>query len=100
MEGTPLYVLGPIICDIAPGCDHIISSIGATVSTKAGANFIWYVTDVKHATLPEPEDVKFGVIATSIGAYVCDIAKSVHNAEKDLAIANPRKKFDWENNII
>lgn len=93
---APFYMLGPIVCDIAPGYDHIVSSIGAAASAKAGADFICYVTPAEHLALPSPEDVKEGVISTRIGAYVGDMAKGVHNGEKDLAMANARKALDWE----
>lgn len=93
---APFYMLGPIVCDIAPGYDHIVSSIGAAASAKAGADFICYVTPAEHLALPSPQDVKDGVIATRIGAYVGDMAKGVHNGEKDLAMADARKALDWE----
>ena len=93
---APFYMLGPIVCDIAPGYDHIVSSIGAAASAKAGADFICYVTPAEHLALPSPQDVKDGVISTRIGAYVGDMAKGVHNGEKDLIMANARKALDWE----
>ena len=95
-SGAPFYMLGPIVCDVAPGYDHIVSSIGAAASAKAGADFICYVTPAEHLALPSPQDVKDGVIATRIGAYAGDMAKGVHNGEKDLAMANARKALDWE----
>ncbi|WP_409200075.1 phosphomethylpyrimidine synthase [Methanobrevibacter sp. DSM 116169] len=95
-SNAPFYMLGPIVCDIAPGYDHIVSSIGAAASAKAGADFICYVTPAEHLALPSPQDVKDGVIATRIGAYAGDMAKGVHNGEKDLAMANARKALDWE----
>lgn len=95
-SGAPFYMLGPIVTDIAPAYDHIVSSIGAAASAKAGADFICYVTPSEHLALPGPEDVKAGVIATRIGAYVGDMAKEVHNGEKDLAMANARKNLQWE----
>ncbi|MDR1721612.1 MAG: phosphomethylpyrimidine synthase [Methanobrevibacter sp.] len=93
---APFYMLGPLVTDISPGYDHISSAIGAAASAKAGADFICYVTPAEHLALPGPEDVKTGVIATRIGAYVGDMAKGVHNGEKDLDMANARKKLDWE----
>ena len=95
-RNAPFYMLGPLVCDIAPGYDHIVSSIGAAASAKAGADFICYVTPAEHLALPSPQDVKDGVIATRIGAYVGDMAKGVHNGEKDLIMANARKDLDWE----
>ena len=76
---APFYMLGPIVTDIAPAYDHIVSSIGASQSAAAGADFICYVTPAEHLALPGPEDVKMGVIASRIGAYVGDMAKGIHN---------------------
>lgn len=95
-RGAPFYMLGPIVTDIAPAYDHIVSSIGAAQSAAAGADFICYVTPAEHLALPGPEDVKMGVIATRIGAHVGDMAKGRHNGELDLAMANARKKLNWE----
>ncbi|MGC9517623.1 MAG: phosphomethylpyrimidine synthase [Methanomicrobiales archaeon] len=93
---APFYMLGPIVTDIAPGYDHIVSSIGAAASASSGADFICYVTPAEHLALPYPDDVKEGVISTRIGAYVGDMAKGIHNGEKDLLMANARKKLNWE----
>ena len=93
---APFYMLGPIVCDIAPGYDHIVSAIGAAESAKAGADFICYVTPAEHLALPSPSDVKEGVIATKIGAYAGDMAKGVHNGERDLEMAYARKDLNWE----
>lgn len=92
---APFYMLGPIVTDIGAGYDHIVSSIGAAASAGSGADFICYVTPAEHLALPYPEDVKEGVIATRIGAYVGDMAKGVHNGEKDLIMANARKNLNW-----
>ncbi|MDI3484168.1 MAG: phosphomethylpyrimidine synthase [Methanobacteriaceae archaeon] len=95
-KGAPFYMLGPIVTDIAAGYDHIVAAIGAAASAAAGADFICYVTPAEHLALPYPEDVKEGVIATRIGAYVGDMSKGIHNGEKDLLMANARKRLDWE----
>jgi len=44
----PFYMLGPVVTDIAPGYDHIVASIGAAMSSAAGADFICYVTPAEH----------------------------------------------------
>lgn len=95
-RGAPFYMLGPIVTDVAPAYDHIVSSIGASQSAAAGADFICYVTPSEHLALPGPEDVKMGVISSRIGAYVGDMAKGIHNGEQDLVMANARKKLNWE----
>ena len=95
-SNAPFYMLGPIVCDVAPGYDHIVSAIGAASSAKAGADFICYVTPAEHLALPSPEDVKEGVIATKIGAYAGDLASGQIDGSQDLAMAEARKKLDWE----
>ena len=95
-SNAPFYMLGPIVCDVAPGYDHIVSAIGAASSAKAGADFICYVTPAEHLALPSPEDVKEGVIATKIGAYAGDLASGQIDGLQDLAMAEARKKLDWE----
>ena len=95
-SNAPFYMLGPIVCDVAPGYDHIVSAIGAASSAKAGADFICYVTPAEHLALPSPEDVKEGVIATRIGAYAGDLASGQIDGSQDLAMAEARKRLDWE----
>ncbi len=95
-SNAPFYMLGPIVCDVAPGYDHIVSAIGAASSAKAGADFICYVTPAEHLALPSPEDVKEGVIATKIGAYAGDLASGQIDGSQDLAMAEARKKLNWE----
>ena len=91
-SNAPFYMLGPIVCDVAPGYDHIVSAIGAASSAKAGADFICYVTPAEHLALPSPEDVKEGVIATRIGAYAGDLASGQIDGSQDLAIDKKKKK--------
>jgi len=63
-------MLGPLVTDIAPGHDHIVAAIGASVSSACGADFICYVTPAKHLALPNVEDVREGVMAARIAAHV------------------------------
>ena len=95
-SNAPFYMLGPIVCDVAPGYDHIVSAIGAASSAKAGADFICYVTPAEHLALPNPDDVREGVIATKIGAYAGDLATGQIDGSQDLAMAEARKRLDWE----
>ncbi len=59
-SNAPFYLItGPIVCDVAPGYDHIVSAIGAASSAKAGADFICYVTPLQNTLLFQtPNDVK------------------------------------------
>jgi len=94
---APFYVLGPLVTDIAPGYDHIVSAIGGAIAAAAGADFLCYVTPSEHLGLPSVEDVKEGLIATKIAAHAADIVKGVKGAlDRDLQISEARKKLDWE----
>ena len=53
-KGTPFYVLGPLVTDVAPGYDHITAAIGGAIAASAGASFLCYVTPAEHLRLPNP----------------------------------------------
>ncbi|MDZ4063519.1 MAG: phosphomethylpyrimidine synthase ThiC, partial [Coriobacteriia bacterium] len=96
-HGAPLYVLGPLVTDIAPGYDHITSAIGGAVAAAAGADFLCYVTPAEHVCLPDADDVFEGVVASRIAAHAGDIAKGVLAArEVDDRMARAREALDWD----
>jgi phosphomethylpyrimidine synthase len=96
-RGAPFYVLGPLVTDVAAGYDHITGAIGGAIAAAAGADFLCYVTPSEHLSLPEPDDVRLGVIGARIAAHAADIVKGVKGArEWDLKMAQARKKLDWE----
>ena len=96
-HGAPFYVLGPIVTDVAPGYDHIVSAIGGAVAASYGADFLCYVTPSEHLGIPDLEDVEKGVIAARIAAHAGDIAKGVAGAKEwDREISLARKKMDWK----
>ncbi len=99
-HGAPLYLLGPLVTDVAPGYDHITAAIGASVAGMSGADFICYVTPSEHLGLPTEEDVHEGVIAARIAAHAADIAKGLPGADKwDYEISKARKALDWDKQI-
>ncbi|MGB4704803.1 MAG: phosphomethylpyrimidine synthase ThiC [Candidatus Saccharicenans sp.] len=96
-QEAPFYVLGPLVTDIAPGYDHIVSAIGGALAASAGADFLCYVTPAEHLGLPTIDDVKEGLIASRIAAHAADIVKGYPGAvELDAEISRARKKLDWE----
>ena len=96
-KGAPFYVLGPLVTDIAAGYDHITGAIGGAIAAAAGTDFLCYVTPSEHLSLPDPEDVKQGVIASRIAAHAGDIIKGVKGAEEwDRRMSKARKELDWE----
>jgi phosphomethylpyrimidine synthase len=99
-DGAPLYVLGPIVTDVAPGYDHITAAIGGALAASYGADFLCYVTPSEHLSLPSVDDVKEGVIASRIAAHAADIAKGIKGAvDWDLKMAKARSTFEWEKQI-
>ena len=95
-NNAPFYMLGPIVTDIAPAYDHIVSSIGAAQCARYGADFICYVTPAEHLALPDAKDVREGVIATRIGAHAGDLAVDMERfGTEDIKMADARKELNW-----
>ena len=94
---APFYVLGPVVTDIAPGYDHIVSSIGATAAATYGASLLCYVTPAEHLGLPDEEEVHQGCIAYKIAAHAGDVARGLPGARNiDDAMSQARAAFDWD----
>jgi phosphomethylpyrimidine synthase len=97
---APFYVLGPLVTDIAPGYDEIVSAIGGTIAGLAGADYLCYVTPSEHLGLPNKEEVKRGVIASKIAAHAVNIAKYGTRASNwDYKMDIARKNLNWEEMI-
>ena len=93
---APFYTLGPLVTDIAPGYDHITSAIGAAVVGWHGTSMLCYVTPKEHLGLPNPEDVKQGLIAYRIAAHAADLARGDKRAAQwDRELSKARFDFDW-----
>jgi phosphomethylpyrimidine synthase len=98
-DNAPLYLLGPLVTDIAAGYDHIAAAIGAAIAGMAGADFICYVTPSEHLALPTVEDVREGVIAAKIAAHAIDLIKEGQRErarQRDYEMSLARKNLDWE----
>lgn len=98
-DNAPLYLLGPVVTDLAPGYDHITSAIGGAIAGMHGADFLCMVTPAEHLALPTIEDVREGTIVTKIAAHAIDLAKpGVRERtllmDKKMAVA--RKNLDWD----
>ncbi|MDD5256507.1 MAG: phosphomethylpyrimidine synthase ThiC [Methanothrix soehngenii] len=91
----PFYMLGPLVTDIAPGHDHIVAAIGASLSSAYGADFICYVTPAEHLALPNVEDVRQGVITARIAAHIGDMVKNGAR-DQDLEMGRARRDMLWE----
>ncbi len=94
---APFYTLGPLTTDIAPGYDHITSAIGAAMIGWFGCAMLCYVTPKEHLGLPNPEDVRAGLMAYRIAAHAADLAKGHPFAPmRDRALSEARFAFRWE----
>ena len=94
---APYYMLGPIATDVAPGFDHITAAIGAAQSSRYGADLICYITPAEHLALPNEEDVRQGVKAARIAAYIGDMNKYPEKGRaRDKAMSKARRDLDWE----
>ena len=96
-DEAPIYTLGPLTTDIAPGYDHITSAIGASMIGWFGCAMLCYVTPKEHLGLPNKEDVKEGLMAYRIAAHAGDLAKGHPAAQiRDNALSKARFEFRWE----
>jgi phosphomethylpyrimidine synthase len=95
--GAPYYMLGPIATDVAPGFDHITAAIGAAQSSRFGADLICYITPAEHLALPNEDDVRQGVKAARIAAYIGDMNKYPERGrERDKEMSKARRDLDWQ----
>jgi phosphomethylpyrimidine synthase len=95
--GAPYYMLGPITTDVAPGFDHITAAIGAAQSSRYGADLICYITPAEHLALPNEEDVRLGVKAAKIAAYIGDMNKYPEKGRsRDKEMSKARRDLDWQ----
>ena len=96
-NNAPLYVLGPLCCDSAPGYDHIAGAIGGAQGVEAGVDFLCYLTPAEHLTLPDEDDVRAGVMASRVAAHVGEVALGRERAVRREATMNAgRKALDWD----
>jgi len=94
---APYYMLGPIPTDIAPGFDHITAAIGAAQSSRYGADLICYITPAEHLALPNEDDVRQGVKAARIAAYIGDMNKYPDKGrERDREMSKARRDLNWK----
>ncbi len=99
---APLYLLGPLVTDIAPGYDHFVSAIGGAVAGMYGADFLCMVSPSEHLALPSVNDIKEGTIVTKIAAHVADLVKAGQREQArrvDDEMAHARKNLDWKRQL-
>jgi phosphomethylpyrimidine synthase len=99
---APLYLLGPLVTDIAPGYDHMVGAIGGSLAGMAGADFLCIVTPSEHLALPTADDIREGVIVGRIAAHVADTVKEGQSERArglDRQMSQARSDLDWERQL-
>jgi phosphomethylpyrimidine synthase len=98
-HNAPLYLLGPLVTDIAPGYDHITGAIGGTFAGMCGTDFLCMTTPAEHLALPTNDDIREGTIVTKIAAHAADLTKEGQRERAraiDDKMAHARKNLDWD----
>jgi phosphomethylpyrimidine synthase len=96
-HNAPLYVLGPLATDTAPGRDHISGAIGGALGAYHGADFLCYLTPAEHLTLPDLADTREGVIASRIAAQCAEASLGRPWAlARERNVCAARAALDWE----
>ncbi|MDD5048877.1 MAG: phosphomethylpyrimidine synthase ThiC, partial [Methanoregulaceae archaeon] len=95
---APLYLLGPLVTDIAPGYDHVVSAIGGAVACMHGADFLCMVSPSEHLALPLTDDIAEGTRVARIAAHIGDLVRSPDGFRmpREIRMAEARKRLDWK----
>ncbi len=99
---APLYLLGPLVTDVAPGYDHFVSAIGGAIAGMYGADFLCMVSPSEHLALPSVDEIKEGTIVTKIAAHAADLVKEGQRERARLMddeMAHARKNLDWKRQL-
>jgi phosphomethylpyrimidine synthase len=95
---APLYLLGPLVTDIAAGYDHVAAAIGGAVACMDGADFLCMVSPGEHLALPSVAEIVEGTRVARIAAHIGDTVRRTGRdwSERELAMALARRDLDWE----
>ena len=95
---APLYLLGPLVTDIAPGYDHVVAAIGGAQACMHGADFLCMVSPSEHLALPLVDDIIEGTRVARIAAHIGDLVrrKDGYRAARERNMAEARRNLDWK----
>lgn len=96
--GAPLYLLGPLVTDIAPGYDHVVGAVGGAVACIHGADFLCMVSPGEHLALPDIQDIVEGTRIAVIAAHIGDAVRMGDTwlEGRERRMAEARRALDWE----
>lgn len=97
-DHAPLYLLGPLVTDIAPGYDHIVAAIGGATACLNGADFLCMVSPSEHLALPDVADIIEGTRVAKIAAHIGDTVRKQEGwrMEREVQMADARHELDWD----
>jgi phosphomethylpyrimidine synthase len=97
-DHAPLYLLGPLVTDIAPGYDHVVAAIGGAAACLNGADFLCMVSPSEHLALPDVADIVEGTRVAKIAAHIGDTVRKHEGwrVEREVQMAEARHELDWD----
>ncbi|HIH86114.1 MAG TPA: phosphomethylpyrimidine synthase ThiC [Methanoculleus sp.] len=96
-DSAPLYLLGPLVTDVAPGYDHLVGAIGGVIACMNGADFLCMVSPSEHLALPEIRDIVEGTRAARIAAHVGSLSRAAARTKnREIRMAEARRALNWE----
>jgi phosphomethylpyrimidine synthase len=97
-DHAPLYLLGPLVTDIAPGYDHVVAAIGGAAACLNGADFLCMVSPSEHLALPDVADIIEGTRVAKIAAHVGDTVRTPEGwrMDREVQMAKARHELDWD----
>jgi phosphomethylpyrimidine synthase len=95
---APLYLLGPLVTDIAPGYDHVVAAIGGATACLNGADFLCMVSPSEHLALPDVPDIIEGTRVAKIAAHIGDTVRKHEGwrMEREVQMAEARHDLNWD----
>jgi len=94
---APLYLLGPLVTDLAAGYDQISGAIGGAVACQHGANFLCMVSPSEHLGLPRIPDIIEGTRACLLAAHVGDLVqRNAAALDREIRMGKARRDLDWD----
>ena len=95
---APLYLLGPLVTDIAPGYDHMVAAIGGVEACRHGADFLCMVSPSEHLALPLVGDIVEGTRAAKLSAHIGDLIREKEGFKmpRERQMADARRRLDWK----
>lgn len=101
-QETPIFISGPMVTDIVPGYDDMVSAIGATIAAMTGANLIRCCPANNTLNESPLDKTRKAVISARLAAHIADLntGKPRHmDLEKRMAEAKRDNNIERQKEI-